>query len=99
MSTFLYISINKHDSLEFFLDFFLRQSILLTFWYPPEKNLHFGFWAPKKLTFWYFDKSDQKLTFSYPSRNLKQKTYIFVGNHWHIITPNEFHFNSYVIET
>ena len=80
MSTFLYISINKPDSLEFFLDFFLRQSILLTFWYPPEKNLHFGFWAPKKLTFWYFGQSDQKLTFSYPSRNLKQKTYILVGN-------------------
>ena len=55
-------------------------SILLTFWYPQKENLHFGFWASKKLTFQYLGQSGQKLTFWYPSRNLKQKTYIFVGN-------------------
>ena len=54
--------------------------ILLTFSYHETESLHFGFSAPKKLTFWYFGQSYQKLTFWYPSRILKRKTYIFVGN-------------------
>ena len=69
---------------------FSSSAILLTFWYPREKNLHFGFWAPKKLTFSYFGPSGQKLTFWYPSRILKQKTYIFVGNRLQVKVMQEF---------
>ena len=73
--------INKGRIISCTRTFSSSTEILLTFSYPETKSLHFGFWAPKKLTFWYFGQSCQKLTFWYPSRILKRKTYIFVGNH------------------
>ena len=72
--------INKGKIISCTRTFSSSTEILLTFSYPETESLHFGFSAPKKLTIWYFGQSYQKLTFWYPSRILKRKTYIFVGN-------------------
>ena len=72
--------INKGKIISCTRTFASSTEILLTFSYPETESLHFGFSAPKILTFWYFGQSYQKLTFWYPSRILKRKTYIFVGN-------------------